>query len=329
MISLTGCSSFILFHHSGENRNANIRRTWFSGKTMNKGIWYALGAYASWGLFPVYWKLLHHVPALQLIGHRIVWSFLALIVFILCIRQWTGFRSAVFAWSVLRVYCFAAVLIGVNWLTYVWAVNAGHIVETSLGYFINPLLSVLMGVLFLHEHLRPRQWVSIGLAAVGVLFLTIVHGSIPWIALTLAFSFAFYGLVKKTAPLGSLYGLTLETGILLLPALVYLFISDVNGTGAFLHTGTMVDILLAGAGIVTTIPLLMFASAARRIPLSLIGILQYIAPTLQFLIGVLIFRESFSFTQFIGYAIVWLALILFGMGSYFAYRAQIAVMEPE
>jgi chloramphenicol-sensitive protein RarD len=296
---------------------------------MNKGIWYAIGAYTSWGLFPLYWKLLHHVPALQLIGHRIVWSFLALIVIILFIRQWTGFRSTVFAWSVLRVYCIAAVLIGINWLTYVWAVNAGHIVETSLGYFINPLLSVSMGVVFLHEHLRPRQWIAIGLATAGVLFLAIVHGSIPWIALTLAFSFAFYGLVKKTAPLGSLYGLTLETGILLFPALFYLYISDVNGTGAFLHTGTPADILLAGAGIVTTIPLLMFASAARRIPLSLIGILQYIAPTLQFLIGVLIFHESFTFIQFIGYAIVWSALILFGMESFFAYRAQIAVMEPE
>jgi chloramphenicol-sensitive protein RarD len=296
---------------------------------MNKGSWYAIGAYVSWGLFPVYWKLLHHVPALQLISHRIVWSFLALIVFILFIHQWIGFRSTVFAWSVLRVYCFAAVLIGINWLTYVWAVNACHIVETSLGYFINPLLSVSMGVFFLHEHLRPRQWISIGLAAAGVLFLAVVHGSIPWIALTLAFSFAFYGLVKKTAPLGSLYGLTLETGILLFPALFYLFISDLNGTGAFLHTGTTADILLAGAGIVTTIPLLMFASAARRIPLSLIGILQYISPTLQFLIGVLIYHESFTFIQFIGYAIVWLALILFGMESFFAYRSQIAIMEPE
>jgi chloramphenicol-sensitive protein RarD len=296
---------------------------------MNKGIWYAIGAYASWGLFPIYWKLLHHVPALQLIGHRIIWSFLALIIMILCVRQWTRFYSAVFAWSVFRVYCLAALLIGVNWLTYVWAVNAGHIVESSLGYFINPLLSVLMGVVFLHEHVRPRQWIAIGLAAAGVLFLTIVHGSIPWIALTLAFSFAFYGLVKKTAPLGSLYGLTLETGILLLPASLYLFMSDLNGSGAFLHTGTTADILLAGAGIVTTIPLLLFASAARRIPLSLIGILQYISPTLQFLLGVLMYHESFTFIQFIGYAIVWLALILFGVESYFAYRTQIVVMEPE
>ena len=296
---------------------------------MNKGIWYAIGAYASWGLFPIYWKLLHHVPALQLISHRIIWSFLALIVFILFLRQWSDFRSAAFSLRVFYVYLIAAVLIGINWLTYVWAVNAGHIIETSLGYFINPLLSVSMGVFFLHEHLHARQWIFIGLAAAGVLFLAIVHGSIPWIALTLAFSFAFYGLVKKTAPLGSLYGLTLETGILLLPALFFLFVSDVNGTGAFLHTGTTADILLAGAGVVTTIPLLMFASAARRIPLSLIGVLQYISPTLQFLIGVLIYHESFTFIQFIGYAIVWLALILFGMESFFAYRAQIAIMEPE
>jgi chloramphenicol-sensitive protein RarD len=296
---------------------------------MNKGIWYAIGAYASWGLFPIYWKLLQHVPALQLIGHRIIWSFLALIVIIFCIRQWTEFYSAVFAWSIFRVYCLAAVLIGINWLTYVWAVNAGHIVESSLGYFMNPLLSVLLGVVFLHERLRPRQWIVISLAVAGVLFLTIVHGSIPWIALTLAFSFAFYGLVKKTAPLGSLYGLTMETGILLLPALLFLLLCDWNGSGAFLHTGTTTDILLAGAGVVTTIPLLLFASAARRIPLSLIGILQYISPTLQFLIGVLMYHESFTFIQFIGYAIVWLALILFGAESYFVYRTQMAVMEPE
>jgi chloramphenicol-sensitive protein RarD len=296
---------------------------------MNKGIWYAIGAYASWGLFPLYWKLLHHVPALQLIGHRVIWSFFALIVIILLIRQWDGFRSAVLAWRVLRIYCLASLLIGVNWLMYVWAVNNGHIVETSLGYFINPLLSVLFGMLFLHEHLRPRQWISIGLAAAGVLFLAIIHGSIPWIALTLAFSFAFYGLVKKTAPLGSLYGLTLETAILLMPALLYLIVCDVNGSGAFLHSAAMSDILMAGAGIVTTIPLLMFASAARRIPLSLIGILQYIAPTLQFLIGVLIYRESFTFIQFIGYSIVWVALILFAMESYFTYRSKITVMEPE
>jgi chloramphenicol-sensitive protein RarD len=162
---------------------------------MRRGIWYGLGAYVSWGLFPLYWKLLHDVPALQLIGHRIVWSFLTLVIFILLMRQWTAFRGTVFTWSVFRVYSIAAILIGINWLTYVWAVNSGHIVEASLGYFINPLLSISLGVLFLNEHLRRMQWVSIGLAVAGVLFLTVAHGSIPWIALTLAFSFAFYGLV--------------------------------------------------------------------------------------------------------------------------------------
>jgi chloramphenicol-sensitive protein RarD len=270
----------------------------------------------------VYWKWLHHVPALQLIGHRILWSFFTLLAVILFIRQWKAFRRAAFKKRVLRIYCGAAILIGVNWLTYVWAVNAGYIIETSLGYFINPLFSVLLGVIFLHERLRPFQWIPIGLATAGVLFLTIAYGSLPWIALTLAFSFGIYGLIKKTAPLGSLYGLTLETGILLLPATFYLLYTDTIGQGAFLHTGILSDILLVGAGIVTTIPLLMFASATRRIPLSLVGILHYIAPTLQFLIGVLVYKEPFTFVHFIGYGIVWIALILFAIEGFLKYRAK-------
>jgi chloramphenicol-sensitive protein RarD len=184
------------------------------------------------------------------------------------------------------------------------------------------LLSVLMGVLFLHERMRSLQWVPLGLAAVGVLYLTFAYGSLPWIALTLAFSFGLYGLVKKTAPLGSLYGLTLETGLLFLPALLYLLYADATGQGAFLHTGAISDVLLVGAGLMTTIPLLMFASAARRIPLSLVGILQYIAPTLQFLLGVLVYREPFTHAQFIGFGMVWIALILFGVEGFLASRAQ-------
>jgi chloramphenicol-sensitive protein RarD len=296
---------------------------------MKKGIWFALGAYASWGLFPLYWKLLHHIPALQLICHRIVWSFSALLLVLLFLRQWTAFRTVAFTLHVLWVYSIAALLIGINWLTYVWAVNAGHIVETSLGYFINPLISVFMGILFLHERLRPRQWIPIGLAGAGVFYLTFVYGALPWIALTLAISFASYGLVKKIAPLGSLYGLTLETGILFLPAVVSLLYFDSAGQGAFLRTGILTDILLAGAGVVTTIPLLMFASATRRIPLSLVGILQYISPTLQFLIGILVYQEPFTHAHFIGFSIVWFALILFGMESFFTYRTQIAIMEPD
>jgi chloramphenicol-sensitive protein RarD len=297
---------------------------------MNKGIWYAVGAYTVWGVLPVYWKWLQHVPALQLLGHRIIWSFLTLFLVVLLARQRQAFRAAALTPRILRVYLVAAVLVGVNWLTYVWAVNAGFIVETSLGYFINPLLSVLLGVIVLRERLRPWQWVPIGLATAGVLYLTFAYGSLPWIALTLALSFGLYGLVKKTAPLGSLYGLTLETGILLLPALLYLLHAEMTGTGAFLHTDAMSNVLLLGAGLVTTVPLLMFASAAQRIPLSLVGILQYIAPTLQFLLGVLVYGEPFTVTQFVGFGIVWAALIIFGIEGLLAHRAQpIAVVADE
>jgi len=289
---------------------------------MNKGIWYAIGAYAWWGFFPIYWKLLKHVPALQLIGHRIVWSFAALIIVILIIRQWKEFRESVFSYKVLRLYLLAAILIAVNWFIYVWAVNAGHIVETSLGYYINPLLSVLMGVIFFRERLSLWQWIPIGMAGMGVLYLTISLGTLPWIALILAFSFASYGLVKKVAPLSSLHGLTLETFILLVPATAFILYSEKTGTGAFLHYGWVSDLMIVGAGVITTIPLLLFASAAKRIPLSFVGILQYIAPTIQFLIGVLLYKEQFSTEQFIGYSLVWIALIIFGFNSFTSYRAN-------
>jgi chloramphenicol-sensitive protein RarD len=287
---------------------------------MNKsGILYGLGAYALWGFFPIYWKLLHHIPAMQLISHRIGWSFVLLMLGILFTRQWKDFRSTINARTI-RIYFIAALLIGVNWFVYVWAVNVGFIVETSLGYFINPLLSMLMGVIFLRERLRIAQWIPVGLAAIGVGYLTFVYGRPPWIALVLAFSFATYGLIKKIAPLGSLYGLTLETGILFLPALAYLIFAEVNGTGAFLHDTTLVNILLVGAGVVTTIPLLMFASAAQRIPLTMVGVLQYISPTLQFILGVFLYKEPFDHAHLIGFCIVWVALIIFWVENYIAHR---------
>lgn len=290
---------------------------------MNKGIWYGIGAYVLWGFFPIYWKFLHPVPALQVIGHRIGWSFIMLAVYVLITKQWQDFRSVAFKAKTIGMYSLAAVLLSINWLIYVWGVNAGFIVETSLGYFINPLLSVLLGVIFLRERLRPMQWIPVGLAAVGVMYLTFVYGRLPWIALSLAFSFGFYGFVKKLSPLGSLYGLTLETGILFPVALIYLVVVGVNGTGAFFHAGSLIDLFLIGAGIVTTIPLLMFASAAKQIPLTLVGLLQYIAPTLQFLIGVFVYKESFDFSHFIGFAIVWVALIFFAVESYIANRTPI------
>jgi chloramphenicol-sensitive protein RarD len=290
---------------------------------MNKGILNGIAAYAMWGVFPIYWKLLHQVPALQVIGHRISWSFILLIIFILLTKQWKDFRSAALTTKTLGIYSVAGVLLTVNWLVYVWGVNAGFIVETSLGYFINPLLSVLLGVVFLRERLRPTQWIPVALATAGVTYLTVAYGRLPWIALSLAFSFGFYGLVKKLAPLGSLYGLTLETAIVFPVALIYLAFAGFNGTGAFLHGGTQIDLLLIGAGTVTTIPLLMFASAARQIPLTVIGLLQYIAPTIQFLIGIFIYKEPFDQSHLIGFGVVWIALIIFWVENFIAHRTPV------
>lgn len=289
---------------------------------MNKGIVNGIAAYALWGFFPIYWKLLHEVSALQLLGHRIAWSFLLLLGVIIITRQWDDFRSKLDA-RTFGIYLIAALLIGINWLTYVWAVNAGLIVETSLGYFINPLLSVLMGVLFLRERLRVSQWIPVALAALGVLYLTFVYGRPPWIALLLAFTFGFYGLVKKLAPLGSLYGLTFETGILFLPALAYLGIVQAGNTAAFLHSGITLDLLMIGAGLVTTVPLLMFASAAKQIPLTMIGVLQYLAPSIQFLLGIFVYKEVFDNSRLIGFGLVWLALIIFWVENYLTNRLAV------
>jgi chloramphenicol-sensitive protein RarD len=290
---------------------------------MNKGILNGIAAYALWGFFPIYWKLLHQVPALQVIAHRIGWSFILLLAFILFTGQWQRFRSAALTTKTLGIYSIAAVLLSVNWLIYVWGVNSGFILETSLGYFINPLFSVLLGVVFLRERLRVAQWIPVTIAAIGVVYLTAVYGRLPWIALSLAVSFGFYGLVKKLAPLGSLHGLTLETGIVFPLALIYLVFVGARGSGAFLQAGTSTNVLLIGTGIVTTIPLLMFASAAKQIPLTVIGLLQYIAPTIQFLLGVFVYREPFDKSHFIGFGIVWFALMIFWAENLLAHRVAV------
>ncbi len=276
-----------------------------------KGILLALSAYIMWGLFPLYWKPLETISALQLVGHRIGWSFILLFIVILVTGQWRLFREAASSMRIIRIYLVAAVLICVNWFTFVWAVTHGFVLESSLGYYINPLFSVLLGVTVFHERLRPVQWVPIALAAMGVLYLTYSYGAVPWIALTLAFSFGTYGMVKKIAPLNSLYGLTLETGLLFLPALAYLIGCELAGQGAFLHSGPLMDWMMVGAGLITTVPLLLFAAAAPRVPLSTIGILQYINPTMQFLVGVLLYKEPFTHDRMIGFGLVWLGLILF------------------
>ncbi|MBM3125137.1 MAG: EamA family transporter RarD [Chloroflexi bacterium] len=290
---------------------------------MNRGILFGIGAYVFWGFFPIYWKLLQQVSALQLIGHRIGWSFILLMVYVWGARQWGDFKRNALTSNSMKIYSVAGILLSVNWLVYVWGVNSGFIVETSLGYFINPLLSVLLGVVFLRERLRLMQWIPISLAACGVLYLTFVYGRLPWIALSLAITFGLYGFVKKLSPLSSIYGLALETGIVFPAASVYLAVQGINGAGAFLNQGVVVDLLLIGAGAVTTIPLLMFASALKTIPLSVAGLLQYIAPTIQFLIGILIYKESFDLSRLVGFGIVWLALILFAMESFVANRQSV------
>jgi chloramphenicol-sensitive protein RarD len=294
---------------------------------VNKGFGYAFGAYFLWGLFPVYWKALQQVPALQLLGHRIVWSFAFMVVLLLVLRRGKAFRTEIASPRILLTYAVAAVFLAINWLTYVWAVNAGYIVETSLGYFINPLLSMLLGVVILRERLRPFQWIPVGLAAAGMLYLTFAYGNFPWIALTLAFSFGIYGFVQKVAPLNPLHSITLETMLLFLPAVLYLTAVNFSGSGAFGHSDPAVNLLLVGAGVITSVPLLLFAAAAHRITLFLIGVLQYIAPTMYFLIGVLVYDEPLTPERLTGFAIIWVALILFAVEGYLSHRTQAAAIE--
>ncbi len=278
---------------------------------MNAGYVYALLAYLLWGLFPIYWQPLEAIPATQLIGHRIVWSFVFMVAFLAAIRQTHRLRGLLSNRQIVLTYGFAGALLAGNWLTYVWGVTHGHIVEASLGYFINPLLSVLLGLVVLKEHLWPWQWVAIGLATVGVAYLTWTYGRLPWIALALAITFSLYGLVTKTAPLDAIDGLTLETGLLFLPALAFLLWCEAQGQGAFGHAGVLANTMMIGAGAVTAVPLLFFGAAARRVPLSVLGVLQYLAPTLQFLLGVLAYHEPFTRSHLIGYSLVWVALAIF------------------
>jgi len=294
---------------------------------MNKGIVAGLGAYLLWGVFPIYWKWLHTVPASQILAHRMVWSliFVAGVMALQRDRDWL--RLVLRQRKTLLVYTLAAILLSGNWFIYIWAVNANYIVETSLGYFINPLVSVLMGVILLKEKLRHRQAAAVILAGVGVLYLAFNYGRLPWIALALAFSFATYGLLKKTAPLSATRSFTLETMVMFLPAAAYLIFQEVHGVGAFAHQGWLVTLLLVLAGPVTSIPLILFGVAARRIPLSMIGFLQYIAPTLQFLIGVFIYHEDFPPSRILGFSLIWLALLIYSLDSVLNGRKKVIPLE--
>jgi chloramphenicol-sensitive protein RarD len=278
---------------------------------MNKGLLYGIGAYGLWGVLPIYWKAVQAVPSTEIVAHRTVWSLVFVALLLMSKGQWSWLGPALKNPKTLLIVFAAGTVLGINWLTYIWGVNAGFVIETSLGYFINPLVNVLLGVLFFRERMRPWQWAAIGLAAVGVLYLTVNYGSLPWIALVLAFTFGFYGLLKKKTPLNSLEGLSLETGLLAIPALGYLFFLESSGAGAFAHTGLTVSLLLVFTGVATGLPLLLFAAAARRIPLSTMGLLQYMAPTIQLFLGVFLYGEPFSPVRLIGFSFIWLALLIY------------------
>ncbi|MFF4774533.1 EamA family transporter RarD [Microtetraspora fusca] len=274
-----------------------------------RGVLYGIAAYAMWGLFPLYWPLLKPAGAVEILAHRMVWSLVAVLAILGVRRHWSWIRSI--TRRQLLLLTLAAVVISTNWGMYIYAVNTGHVVESALGYFINPLVSVLLGVVIFRERLRPWQWAAVGLGALAVLVLTLDYGRLPWIALVLAASFGTYGLVKKAAQVGAAESLTIETLVLLVPALGYLVVLQANGSGTFVDHGAAHIALLVGAGLITAVPLLFFSAAAIRVPLTVVGLLQYIAPVLQFLCGVLVLRETMPGSRWIGFAIVWLALCVF------------------
>jgi chloramphenicol-sensitive protein RarD len=292
---------------------------------MKKGILYAVGAYTIWGLLPVYWKALQNIPSLELAAHRMTWS-LVFVVGVLAFRGgWRWLKPALKNNRIRLTFLATGLLIGTNWSIYIWAVNAGFIVETSLGYFINPLVSVMLGVIFFRERLRLGQSLAIGIAVAGVLYLTISYGALPWIALSLALTFGFYGLLKKTTALDALNGLSLEMTVVFWPALTYLLYRESAGVGALGQANLLTILLLAGSGALTAIPLLLFSKAVQKIPLSTVGLLFYMAPTMQFLIGVLIYGEPFTQARMIGFSLVWTALLLYSVEGIIVRRRSVAM----
>ncbi|MER6359569.1 EamA family transporter RarD [Kitasatospora sp. NPDC001527] len=278
-----------------------------------RGLWYGFAAYGIWGLFPLFWPLLEPGAADDILANRMVWSLVAVVLLLVVQRHWGWIRPLLRQPRRLAMLGAAAAVISVNWGVYIWGVNAGHVVETSLGYFINPLVTIAFGVLVLKERLRVAQWVAVGIGALAVAVLTIGYGRLPWIALTLAFSFATYGLLKKTVGLSGLESLAAESAFMFPFALGYLVYLEVTGRGTFGHTvageyGWGHTGLLVLSGVITAVPLLFFGAAAVRVPLSMLGLLQYLAPVFQFLIGIAVFHESMPPARWAGFALVWAAL---------------------
>jgi chloramphenicol-sensitive protein RarD len=276
-----------------------------------RGLLLGLAAWIMWGFFPLYWPLLEPAGAVEILAHRIVWSLIIMAGIALALRRGARLRATLADRRTRTLLTLAAVLITINWGTYIWGVNNHHVVETSLGYFINPLVSVLLGVLVLGERLRALQWVALGIATAAVLALTVEYGRPPWVALILAFSFGSYGLAKKKANAGAVESLVVETLVVSPVALGYVIFLMATGASTFGNQGAGHVALIIGTGLITVLPLLCFGGAATRIPLSTLGLMQYLTPTVQFILGLVVFGEPMPLMRWFGFGLIWLALVLF------------------
>ena len=292
-----------------------------AAEARRQGVIYGLAAYLCWGFFPLYFKSVKVVPPLEMVSHRIVWSLAFLLLLITWKRAWPGMMGLLTLPKSLAVLVVSTLLIATNWLVFIYAISVGEVLQSSLGYFINPLVSVLLGFVFLRERLQRPQWVSLGLAATGVLYLSYHYGSVPWIALILAASFGLYGLIRKALPVEPLVGLTVETLLLAPFALFYLVQLNRLGTGIFLASSARLDLLIPLSGIITAIPLLLFAAAAKKLRLATIGFLQYITPTMHFLLAITIFGETFTHTHLVSFLFIWSGLALYSLHAYRSVKA--------
>ncbi|KDO22786.1 hypothetical protein SPRG_11545 [Saprolegnia parasitica CBS 223.65] len=285
------------------------------------GVGFAVLAYLLWGFQPIYWKQLLAIDSYQLVLHRVVWSFPVLVLFLIATGQFRAWLTAACTLKTYKIYSISALLLGANFFLSLYAVNSGQILQMSLGYFINPLFSVVLGVIFLKERLPVLQWVAVGIAAVGVLIVTIGYGKFPWISFSLAAVFGVYGLVQKKAPLNGLQGVSIELMLLSVPCIIILIVLNEEGSGAFGHSGAKLNWLMVGCGLATILPQLCFTTALQTIPLTILGIVQFIGPSIQTIVGALIYDEDFSITKAAGFGCVWVALILF---TYAGLRARAA-----
>lgn len=279
------------------------------------GVTFAGSAFLIWGLSPVFWKQLSAIPAFETIMHRMIWSFLFLAPLLLAKKQWHVFLATLKSAKNLAILTLTTLIVGGNWFLFIWAINHDHILQASLGYYINPLVNVLLGMVFLGERLRPLQIAAVITAGIGVLYLTLSYGAFPWLALLLAFSFGFYGLLRKIAPVTALVGLSVETFLLSIPAVAYLAYLEFTGVSAFGHMGLSTDLFLVGTSLVTALPLLLFTMGAKVLHLSTVGFLQYIGPTCSFFLAVFLYREPFAEEQVITFCAIWLALLIFSVDA--------------